>query len=70
MTAAREAIHRTTDRYTGTLADPPLLGGPGTVATALRPYVAAGVDEVTIGFYAPFDLETVARLGELREALA
>ena len=69
VTAARETILRSTGRYTGTLVDPPLLGDPGTVAAALRPYVAAGVDDVLIGFYAPFDLETVARLGELREAL-
>jgi F420-dependent oxidoreductase-like protein len=67
--AARETLFRSTARYSGTVVDPPLLGDPETVAAGLRPYVAAGVDEVLIGFYAPFDLETVARLGEVREAL-
>jgi alkanesulfonate monooxygenase SsuD/methylene tetrahydromethanopterin reductase-like flavin-dependent oxidoreductase (luciferase family) len=66
---ARETLLRSTARYRGTVVDPPLVGDPETVAAGLRPYVAAGVDEVMIGFYGPFDLETVTRLGELREAL-
>jgi probable F420-dependent oxidoreductase len=67
---ARSALLRSTARFTGTLVDPPLLGDPATVAALIRPYVDAGVDEIMFGFYAPFDLETVRRLGELREALA
>jgi probable F420-dependent oxidoreductase len=68
--SARAALLRSTARFPGTLVDPPFVGDPAAVAAGLRPYVAAGVDEILFGLYAPFDLETVARLGELRDALA
>lgn len=67
---ARAALLLRTDRFAGTLVDPPLLGDAAAVADGLRPYLAAGVSHVMFGFYAPFDLETVRRLGDLREALA
>ena len=66
----REALLSRTDRFSGTLVDPPLLGDEATVAAGLRPYVDAGVDQVMFGFYAPFDLETVGRLGALRAAVS
>jgi hypothetical protein len=33
---------------------------------ALAAEAAAGVSQVMFGFYSPFDLETICRLGELR----
>ena len=68
--SAEAALLSRTGRFTGTLVDPPLLGDAGAVAKGLLPYLAAGVSQVMFGFYAPFDLETVGRLGELRAALA
>ena len=68
--AAEAALLSVTRRFTGTLVDPPLVGEASRVATGLQPYLAAGVSQVMFGFYAPFDLETVGRLGELRAALA
>ncbi len=68
--AAEAALLSVTHRFTGTLVDPPLVGDARRVATGLQPYIAAGVSQVMFGFYAPFDLETVSRLGELRAALA
>ena len=68
--AAQAALLARTERFPGTLVDPPLVGDAGAVADGLRPYLAAGVSQVMFGFYAPFDLETVGRLGELRAALA
>jgi alkanesulfonate monooxygenase SsuD/methylene tetrahydromethanopterin reductase-like flavin-dependent oxidoreductase (luciferase family) len=67
---AEAALHAATSRFTGTLVDPPLIGDVAAVADGLRPYLAAGVSQVMFGFYAPFDVETVRRLGELRDALA
>jgi len=69
VAAARAALHERTDRFTGTLVDPPLLGDVQAVAAGLRPFLAAGVSQVMLGFYAPFDLDTVRRLGVLRDAL-
>ncbi len=68
--AAEAALLSRTGRFPGTLVDPPLVGDAGALADRLLPYLAAGVSEVMFGFYAPFDLETVGRLGELRAALA
>jgi alkanesulfonate monooxygenase SsuD/methylene tetrahydromethanopterin reductase-like flavin-dependent oxidoreductase (luciferase family) len=66
---AEAALLSRTGRFTGTLVDPPLIGDAAAVAKGLLPYLAAGVSQVMFGFYAPFDLETVGRLGELRAAL-
>jgi len=68
--AAEAALLSVTRRFTGTIVDPPLVGDATQVAKGLQPYLAAGVSQVMFGFYAPFDLETVGRLGELRAALA
>lgn len=67
--AAEAELRARTERFAGTLVDPPLLGDAGTVAARLLPYLDAGVSEVMFGFYAPFDLETVGRLRELRAAI-
>ena len=67
---AEAALLSVTRRFEGTLVDPPLVGDAAGVAEGLRPYLGAGVSQVMFGFYAPFDLETVRRLDELRAALA
>ena len=47
------------------------IGGPPTdVARYLAGYREAGISEVIVVFRAPFDHETIERVGELREALA
>jgi hypothetical protein len=40
------------------------------VARYLTGYREAGISEVVIVFRAPFDTETLERIGEVREALA
>ncbi len=47
-----------------------LAGPPGQIADRLRAFEAVGVDEVIWIFRNPFDLETIERVGEVREALA
>ncbi len=44
-------------------------GPPDVVADALAGYRALGVGELIIVFRAPFDLETIERIGEVRAAL-
>ena len=44
-------------------------GPPEAIAAYLRDFVVIGVDEVIWVFRSPFDLETMARLGEVRAAL-
>jgi alkanesulfonate monooxygenase SsuD/methylene tetrahydromethanopterin reductase-like flavin-dependent oxidoreductase (luciferase family) len=44
-------------------------GPPADVADYLAGYRDAGVGESIFTFRAPFDLETISRLGEMREAL-
>ena len=41
-------------------------GPPDDIDAYLRGYREAGVGEVGVVFRAPFDLETIGRLGELR----
>ncbi len=48
----------------------PLLGPPATIAAALRPFVALGFRTVVARLAAPYDLVTLARIGEVRERLA
>ena len=45
-------------------------GSPADVAAALRPWLDAGVDEIVAVLRAPWDRETIERLGEIRAALA
>jgi alkanesulfonate monooxygenase SsuD/methylene tetrahydromethanopterin reductase-like flavin-dependent oxidoreductase (luciferase family) len=45
-------------------------GSPRDVAAYLDGYAAIGVAEVMIVFRSPFDLETIERIGEVRDALA
>ena len=47
-----------------------LAGPPADIADRVRAYEAVGVDEVIWIFRRPFDLETIERVGEVREALA
>ena len=48
----------------------PSIGGPpATVAAFVDGYASIGVGEVIFTFRAPFDLETIGRLGQLRAAL-
>jgi alkanesulfonate monooxygenase SsuD/methylene tetrahydromethanopterin reductase-like flavin-dependent oxidoreductase (luciferase family) len=44
-------------------------GSPGEVAAALRPWVAAGIDEIIAVLRSPWDHETIERLPEVRAAL-
>jgi alkanesulfonate monooxygenase SsuD/methylene tetrahydromethanopterin reductase-like flavin-dependent oxidoreductase (luciferase family) len=45
-------------------------GSPAEVAAALRPWLAAGVDEIVAVLRTPWDRETIERLPEVRAALA
>ncbi|MCU0478750.1 MAG: TIGR03560 family F420-dependent LLM class oxidoreductase [Chloroflexi bacterium] len=49
---------------------PTLLGSPDAVAAAIRPYVELGFTTVIVRLPAPYDPETIARVGEVRAALA
>jgi alkanesulfonate monooxygenase SsuD/methylene tetrahydromethanopterin reductase-like flavin-dependent oxidoreductase (luciferase family) len=44
-------------------------GPPAAFADVVQRYAAAGLDEVIVVFRSPFDLETMERIGEVREAL-
>jgi F420-dependent oxidoreductase-like protein len=50
-------------------AVPTLLGPPEAVAAALRPYVDLGFATIIVRLPAPYDAETIARIGEVRAAL-
>ena len=53
-----------------TLGDiPNLLGSPAAIAERLRPYRDLGMVEVVVRLPAPFDAETIERIGEVRDAL-
>ena len=49
---------------------PTLLGPPEEVAAAIRPYVDLGFATIIVRLPAPHDPETIARIGEVRAALA
>jgi alkanesulfonate monooxygenase SsuD/methylene tetrahydromethanopterin reductase-like flavin-dependent oxidoreductase (luciferase family) len=49
---------------------PTLLGSPSEVAEAIRPYVDLGFATIIVRLPAPYDRETLARIGEVRAALA
>ena len=46
-----------------------LLGSPTEVADALRPYVEMGFTTVIVRMPAPYDIETIERMGRVRELL-
>ena len=48
---------------------PVLLGPPGEIAAALLPYRRLGFETVIVRLPAPYDRETMARIGEVRTAL-
>lgn len=50
-------------------SEPVLLGPPNAIATALRPYLAAGFSHVIARVPAPHDHQTIERLAEVRDAL-
>jgi len=49
---------------------PTLLGPPVAVAAALQPYAEAGFRTYVVRLPAPYDAETIARIGEVRAAMA
>ncbi len=49
---------------------PTLLGPPAQVAAAIRPYVDLGFATIIVRLPAPYDAQTLARIGEVRAALA
>ena len=49
---------------------PTLLGSPAQAAEAIRPYVDLGFSTIIVRMPAPYDAETLARIGEVRAALA
>ncbi len=49
---------------------PTLLGPPAAVADAIRPYIELGFTTIIVRLPAPYDAETIARIGEVRAALA
>ncbi len=48
---------------------PNLLGSPADVAAAIAPYRDMGFETVIVRLPAPFDRETIERIGEVRDAL-
>ena len=49
---------------------PNLAGPPEAIARELRPYLDLGFRHIMVRMPAPYDRETIDRLGELRAALA
>jgi alkanesulfonate monooxygenase SsuD/methylene tetrahydromethanopterin reductase-like flavin-dependent oxidoreductase (luciferase family) len=49
---------------------PVLIGSPAAVADRLRPYVERGFASIIVRLPAPYDAETIDRIGEVRAALA
>jgi alkanesulfonate monooxygenase SsuD/methylene tetrahydromethanopterin reductase-like flavin-dependent oxidoreductase (luciferase family) len=71
--SAAERAFRAICRHNGTPdlgAVPTFLGSPRLVAAAIRPYVELGFRTIIVRLPAPYDAETIARIGEVREALA
>ena len=64
---ARICAHNGVDAIVGA---PPVVGTPAMAAAQLRPYVDAGFTTIVVRLPAPYDAETIARVGEVREALA
>ena len=48
---------------------PHLAGPPATVADAIRPYRDLGFTTVIVRIPAPYDAQTIERIGEVAEAL-
>jgi alkanesulfonate monooxygenase SsuD/methylene tetrahydromethanopterin reductase-like flavin-dependent oxidoreductase (luciferase family) len=49
---------------------PPILGTPEDAAERLGPYIARGFATIIVRLPAPYDAETIERIGEVRAALA
>jgi alkanesulfonate monooxygenase SsuD/methylene tetrahydromethanopterin reductase-like flavin-dependent oxidoreductase (luciferase family) len=62
-----ELAYNETDNMGGV---PVLLGSPATVADGLRPYRDIGFETVIVRLPAPFDRETIERIGEVDRLLA
>jgi alkanesulfonate monooxygenase SsuD/methylene tetrahydromethanopterin reductase-like flavin-dependent oxidoreductase (luciferase family) len=72
-TSDAEAAYAAALAHNGTdsMGDVPiLLGSPATVAAGLRPYVELGFRTVIVRLPAPYDNETIARMGEVGDLLA
>jgi alkanesulfonate monooxygenase SsuD/methylene tetrahydromethanopterin reductase-like flavin-dependent oxidoreductase (luciferase family) len=72
-TSDAEAAYAAALAHNGTdsMGDVPiLLGSPATVAAGLRPYVELGFRTVIVRLPAPYDKETIARMGEVGDLLA
>jgi alkanesulfonate monooxygenase SsuD/methylene tetrahydromethanopterin reductase-like flavin-dependent oxidoreductase (luciferase family) len=69
---AQEAYTSSLERNgTDNMGDVPIiLGSPALVAESLRPYVELGFRTVIVRLPAPFDRETIERMGEVGELLA
>jgi alkanesulfonate monooxygenase SsuD/methylene tetrahydromethanopterin reductase-like flavin-dependent oxidoreductase (luciferase family) len=69
---AQEAYTSSLERNgTDNMGDVPIiLGSPSLVAESLRPYVELGFRTVIVRLPAPFDRETIERMGEVGELLA
>ena len=63
---AARLVHNGVAELTGA---PVLLGSPGLIAERLRPYRDLGMVEVVVRMPAPFDAETIERIGEVRDTL-
>ncbi len=48
---------------------PPLVGPPDEIAATLRPYIELGFRHVIARLPAPYDRETIDRIGEVRAAI-
>jgi alkanesulfonate monooxygenase SsuD/methylene tetrahydromethanopterin reductase-like flavin-dependent oxidoreductase (luciferase family) len=71
--AEAEVAYRAVCRHNGVEEIPgfrPLLGSPQALADRLRPFVANGFSTIVVRFPAPYDPETLGRIGEVRAALA
>ncbi len=71
--AEAERAYRALCRHNGVeeiAGMPALLGPPEAIADRLRPYVTHGFATIIARLPAPYDRETIARMGEVRAALA
>jgi F420-dependent oxidoreductase-like protein len=61
--------HNRVEGGAGRMGTPLLLGAPSEIAAELLPYGRLGFGTIIVRLPAPYDAETLARIGEVREAL-
>jgi len=68
---ARRVLESALEPFGAGIGDvwPALLGPPEAIADGLRPFLEAGFHHIILASQAPFDLVTLDRIGEVREAL-